>query len=91
MSDLQARIAAANPITEDDLSEDDLTPALDAVWLAVEGESVPTRHSPRTRYVRSVMATPRGWVALAGTTSAAGTDISRDIFRSKHRRCAYGL
>ena len=71
MTDLKDRIGAANPITEDDLSEDDLTPSLDAVWMAVESESVPTRHSPRTRYVRTVMATRRGWVALAGTTSAA--------------------
>ena len=71
MTDLQTRIRNANPITEDDFNEDDLIPSFDAVWLAAQRAPLPARRRPQVRFVRTVVTTPRGWVALAGAAGAA--------------------
>ena len=70
MTDLQTRITNANPATDDDFDEDGL-PSFSAVWLAAERAPIVARRRPQVRFVRTVVATPRGWVALASTAGAA--------------------
>jgi hypothetical protein len=70
MTDLHTRVRNANPASEDDFGEDAL-PSFDAVWLAVQRAPIAAGRRPQVRFVRTVVATPRGWVALAGTAGAA--------------------
>jgi hypothetical protein len=75
MTDLEAQIRAVNPISVSDLTEDDL-PSFDVVWLAAERAPLTPRRGPRARFVRSVLTTRRGWIALASTTGAGAAVLA---------------
>jgi hypothetical protein len=70
MSELQTRIARANPRPESDRGVDDLIPPFAAIWLAARRAPTPVRRRPAVRFARIVVSTPRGWVALAAAGAA---------------------
>ncbi len=69
MSELQTRIENANP--RPDCGGDDLIPPFDAIWLQAQRAPTPVRRKPPVRFARTVVRTPRGWVAIAGTAASA--------------------
>jgi hypothetical protein len=75
MTDLEAQIRAVNPMGVNNLTEDDL-PSFDVVWQAAERASLTPHRGPRLCFVRTVLTTRRGWIALAGTTGTGAAVVA---------------